>query len=79
MMKLFTKILAGCCALAMVFSLAACKDTPADEPDVYKRQALLDQNFAPAIFNPCFHRRVIFTGPEKGAFGPCLLYTSRCV
>ena len=33
MMKLFTKILAGCCALAMVFSLAACKDTPADEPD----------------------------------------------
>ncbi len=32
-MKLFTKILAGCCALAMVFSLAACKDTPADEPD----------------------------------------------
>ena len=31
MMKLFTKILAGCCALAMVFSLAACKDTPADE------------------------------------------------
>ena len=32
MMKLFTKILAGCCALAMVFSLAACKDTAADEP-----------------------------------------------
>ncbi len=33
MMKLLTKILAGCCALAMVFSLAACKDISADEPD----------------------------------------------
>lgn len=32
-MKLFTKVLAGCCAVALVFSLAACKGTPADEPD----------------------------------------------